>query len=121
MPYLNGQSGILYTQNNEYRRNLISLTSSTQPYSIQKLIIGKNGRMNDLIITNGVSKYNGNFSVPIHQHKGLLDDHVTIGPTYDVSKTTYSSYQYTMLKNPITNNNWTVPEISGMILGVKKL
>jgi hypothetical protein len=118
--YLNGQSGIPFSQNTLYK-NLQSANSQGYPPPVQKLTIGKAGRIDELVITTGLSRYGGNFTAPTSQYKALKDDHISIGPNHSVGKTTYSSYQYYLLKNPATNQNWTLAEVSGIVLGVKKL
>lgn len=77
--------------------------------------------IDDYRITYGVSRYNSNFAVPTEPFKTERDDYYPVGPEYNVSKTFYKTFQHYSMKNPVTNQNWTVPQISGMLLGVKKL
>jgi hypothetical protein len=72
-------------------------------------------------ITYGANRYNSNFTPPTQPFKTERDDYYQLGPEYNVSKTSYKTFQHYALKNPATNQAWTLPEISGMTLGVKKL
>jgi hypothetical protein len=72
-------------------------------------------------ITYGANRYNNNFVSPTGAFKSERDDYYPLGPVYDVTKTAYKTFQYYSLINPATQKQWTVPEISGMILGVKKV
>lgn len=72
-------------------------------------------------VTYGANRYNSNFTPPTQPFKTERDDYYQLGPEYNVSKTSYKTFQHYALKNPATNQAWTLPEISGMTLGVKKL
>ncbi len=72
-------------------------------------------------ITYGANRYNSNFTPSTQPFKTERDDYYQLGPEYNVSKTSYKTFQHYALKNPATNQAWTLPEISGMTLGVKKL
>lgn len=91
------------------------------PISKNSLSIGRAGSLDDYVITTGVARHTENFTPPSQPFKALKDDYYQIGPSHNVSKTTYQTYQYYALKNPATNKNWTLPQISGLIFGVKKL
>lgn len=83
--------------------------------------IGKGGYIDEFRITSGVARYTDSFTPSTEPFKTKIDDYVEIGPEHSVNKTTYKTYQYYMNKNPITQQNWLVSEVSGIIFGVKKL
>lgn len=72
-------------------------------------------------ITYGTNRYDRNFTPPAQPFKSERDDYYPLGPEYTTNKTFYKTFQHYALKNPATNRSWTLPEISGMTLGVKKL
>lgn len=84
-------------------------------------VIGKGGYIDEYRITSGIARYDSNFTPSNEPFKTKIDDYVEIGPEHSVNKTTYKTYQYYMNKNPITQQNWLVSEVSGIIFGVKKL
>jgi hypothetical protein len=84
-------------------------------------IIGKGGYIDEYRITSGIARYDSNFTPSNEPFKTKIDDYVEIGPEHSVNKTTYKTYQYYMNKNPVTQQNWLVSEVSGIIFGVKKL
>lgn len=92
-------------------------SSPTKTY----LSIGKDGYIDEYRITSGINRYPTNFSVPTSAFKTKADDYVEIGPQHNVTKTSYKTYQYYVNQNPITQQNWTLPEVTGLIFGVKKL
>jgi Concanavalin A-like lectin/glucanases superfamily len=77
--------------------------------------------IDDYRVTYGVGRYSANFTVPNHSFKTHRDNYLNIGPDYNVNKTVYQTYQHYMLKNPATNQQWKLPEVNGITLGVKKL
>jgi hypothetical protein len=85
------------------------------------LSIGKDGYIDEYRITSGVNRYLTNFSVPLSAFKTKADDYVEVGPIQTVNKTSYKTYQYYVNQNPITQENWLVPQVTGLIFGVKKL
>jgi hypothetical protein len=91
--------------------------NSTKPY----LSIGKDGYIDEYRITSGVNRYPANFSVPTLPFKTQADDYVEIGPIHNATKTTYKTFQYYINQNPITQQNWTLPDVTGLVFGVKKL
>ena len=100
--------------------NLVATTDSVQnlrPY------VGYNLDYNieNYRVTLGTARYSGNFTPPTSSFYGQTDDYVNIGPIHNVLKTSYRNYEYYSNKNPATNNNWTVAQISGLVFGVKKL
>jgi hypothetical protein len=144
--YLDGQSGVNHTVYRTYgdggfdntgvftnslhilagyigMNNLISLFNNDAGDRVipSLLTIGKAGYLDDYRISLGLSRYNSNFTPPTGQFKTQRDDYVTIGPEHLVKKTAYQTYQYYANHNPATQQNWTVPQITGMIFGVKKL
>jgi len=142
--YLNGQSGSSYklstsgnfflgidleptgTFNNIYTLPdagaeiysfLESFYYGVKPY----LSIGKDGYIDEYRITSGINRYPTNFSVPTSPFKTKADDYVEIGPSHNVTKTSYKTFQYYVNQNPITQQNWTIPDVTGLVFGVKKL
>lgn len=71
-------------------------------------------------ITYG-ARYDKNFTPFAQPFKSERDDYFPVSPEYNVNKVSYKTFQHYALKNPATNQNWTLPEISGIKLGVKKL
>ena len=92
-------------------------SSPTKTY----LSIGKDGYIDEYRITSGINRYPTNFSVPTSVFKTKADDYVEVGPIQTVNKTSYKTYQYYVNQNPITQENWLVPQVTGLIFGVKKL
>jgi hypothetical protein len=68
-----------------------------------------------------LNRYPSNFDIPTESFKVQRDDYTEIGPITNVNKTTYRTTEYYSNHNPATNQNWTVPQITGLIFGVKKL
>jgi hypothetical protein len=91
--------------------------NSTKPY----LSIGKDGYIDEYRITSGINRYPTNFNVPTLPFKTKADDYVEIGPAHNVTKTSYKTYQYYVNQNPITQQNWILPDVTGLVFGVKKL
>jgi len=85
------------------------------------LSIGKGGYIDEYRITSGVNRYPTNFTPSITPFKTKIDDYVEVGPIQTVNKTSYKTYQYYVNQNPITQENWLVPQVTGLIFGVKKL
>ena len=144
--YLNGQSGINHTVYRTYGDGGCDTTgvftnslhvlstncsqdllrsrfyNSNGDYVIPSLLtIGKAGYIDDYRVSLGTVRYSSNFSPPTGQFKTQRDDYITVGPEHLVKKTVYQTYQYYANHNPATQQNWTVPQITGMIFGVKKL
>jgi hypothetical protein len=90
---------------------------SVKPY----LSIGKDGYIDEYRITSGINRYTSNFTPSTGPFKTKADDYIEIGPQHNVTKTSYKTYQYYVNQNPITQQNWTLPEVTGLIFGVKKL
>jgi hypothetical protein len=141
--FLNGQSGVSHKITNSgnpgilgfpdtagtfntlytlptYEENIFSYFDSSYPIN-PYLTIGKGGYIDEYRITSGINRYPTNFSVPTSAFKTKADDYVEIGPQHNVTKTSYRTYQYYVNQNPITQQNWTLPEVTGLIFGVKKL
>jgi hypothetical protein len=117
-PNTAGTFNTIYTLPTESDISSYFINSFTEkPY----LSIGKDGYIDEYRITSGINRYPTNFSVPSSPFKTKADDYVEIGPTHTVTKTSYKTYQYYINQNPITQQNWTLPEVTGLIFGVKKL
>ena len=100
----------------------LSISAPSKPYPSTSSISNNRGvYIDEYRITYGVSRYNENFTPPSQPFKAQRDNYVNIGPNYNVNKTVYQTYQNYILSNPATNQPWKLPEVSGMILGVKKL
>jgi hypothetical protein len=144
--YLNGQSGVNHTVYRTYgdggcdpsgiftnslhvlqgncNQNVLQtrFSNSNGDNVIPALLtIGKAGYIDEYRVSLGVVRYSSNFSPPTGQFKTQRDDYITVGPEHLVKKTVYQTYQYYANHNPATQQNWTVPQITGMIFGVKKL
>jgi hypothetical protein len=85
------------------------------------LTIGKGGYLDNYRISYNLNRYPGNFDVPTESFKIQRDEYIEIGPITNVNKTTYRTTEYYANHNPATDQNWTVPQITGLIFGVKKL
>jgi hypothetical protein len=114
----------LYTIPN--RSELRNITSTfgrnSDGYQLPGLLtIGKDGYLDNYRISYNLNRYPSNFDVPTESFKVQRDDYAEIGPITNVNKTTYRTTQYYTNHNPVTNQNWTVPQITGLIFGVKKL
>jgi hypothetical protein len=104
-----------------YTSRIYNFSSPSLPFGITSIPDYTNINIDDYRITYGVCRYNKNFTPPSEPFKAQRDNYLNIGPDYSVNKTVYQTYQHYMLKNPATNQPWKLPEVSGMILGVKKL
>lgn len=111
-PALNNSSNI-YSEFRDINASTINSNFS--------MSIGKGGYIDEYRITSGIARYDSNFTPSTEPFKTKIDDYVEIGPEHSVNKTTYKTYQYYMNKNPVTQQNWLVSEVSGIIFGVKKL
>jgi len=114
----------LYTiPNNCSLRNITStFTRNGDGASIPGLLtIGKGGYLDNYRISYNFNRYPSNFDAPTESFKVQRDDYAEIGPITNVNKTTYRTTEYYSNHNPVTNQNWTVPQITGLIFGVKKL
>jgi hypothetical protein len=122
----------LYIDNFRITKGIARITSRIQlpvsapskPYPSLSIPLSENNPgvyIDEYRITYGANRYNNNFVSPTGAFKSERDDYYPLGPVYDVTKTAYKTFQYYSLINPATQKQWTVPEISGMILGVKKV
>lgn len=105
-------------------RLLSAVSSPSQPFGTSlppEQAIDSSIYMDEYRITYGANRYNSNFTPPSQPFKNERDDYYPLGPEYTVNKTSYKTFQHYALQNPATQQNWKTSEISGMILGVKKL
>jgi hypothetical protein len=99
----------------------VSATKESFGVSLPDENVNNSAYIDEYRITYGANRYDRNFTPPNQPFKVERDDYYPLGPEYTTNKTSYKTFQHYALKNPATNKSWTLPEISGMTLGVKKL
>jgi hypothetical protein len=96
-------------------------TAGNSQAVLLNLSLGKGGYIDEYRITSGLNRYPTNFTPSTTPFKTKADDYVEVGPIQTVNKTSYKTYQYYVNQNPITQENWLVSQVTGLIFGVKKL
>lgn len=85
--------------------------------------VGGSGLIDDLRMSSGIVRYETQFSPPTSAFKGPSEDYIQIGPTHNLTRSSYRTFQFYQMDNPDTSLPFTSGEIirSGLVLGVKKL